>query len=175
MGNGDGGVQTVQVSYKGGPVQVTMKALFSPFEPSSMDENVSRQTLTLRLSKEWEAKVVEVEQLLLERVALESRDIFGRAMTAVEVADLYKSCTRKAGQYPMNLRVKVNHTGMQSTRYWDDSGNRSGMLQTFCNRSFNVVINIRSMWFGENDAFGLVVDATDIQTVASGDDMKCPF
>ena len=78
-GAGDG-VQTAQISYKGGPVQLAFKNLFSPFEPSSLDGSVSRQTLTLRLSKEWEAKIREVEHELLKRVSVDSRELLGLSL-----------------------------------------------------------------------------------------------
>ena len=167
-------VHSASVSYKGGPVQLALRNVFCPFNPSSMDGGEHRQTLTLRLSKSWEVAIADMERRVLERVASDSLQILGRELTNEEVHEMYKSCTRKTAEYPMNLRVKVTKTGLLGTRYWDANGNRLSAPDQHMATWFNAMLNIRALWCGAN-AWGLVIDVTDLQEVSVDDDSKCPF
>ena len=169
-----GEVQTAAISYKNGPVQLTMKQVFSPFEPSSMDGSVHRQTITLRMNKFWESILRDLEQSLVQRVSTESAKILGCDLTAEEVLQMYRSCTRKRGEYPMNIRAKINQTGMLATRYWGAGGDRQDAPAMYAGKYFNAVLTIRALWRGE-DAWGVVCDCTDLQEAQAGDDVACPF
>ena len=166
-------IRTSSLSFKGQGITFNLENVHSPFEPSALNPASARKTLTLRLSKEWEARFVNLEEALLARVAASSSAILGREIPEEEVQCMFKPHTKKTGDYPMNLRAKVTSVGLMATRYWDANGVRIGVLDAHEGQDFNVKIQLRSLWIA-NDAWGLVCDCTDIQRVAATGP-ECPF
>ena len=171
---GDGPVGTAGLTHRNQPIGIGFTNLHSPFNPSSFPNAMSqRQTLTLRLPREWEEALQCMESALLDRVAASSAEIFGREMPEEQVREMYKSITRKTGDYPMNVRVKLSSTGFSTTRYWSPGGVRVEPPESHECKDFNAKVVLRALWFAD-DAWGLVIDCTDLQEV-TGDLDPCPF
>ena len=133
-----------------------------PFEPSSFDLNEACDSA----SDCFEAALVhEVTQ---RRLAF-----FGETEEN-DIRDTYKPITRKAGDYPRNLRVKLNTAGLYAVRFWDADKNRIDAPETLLGMTVNVCVTLRALWIGE-DAWGIVVDCTDLQLAKSSIIQACPF
>ena len=171
---GDGGpVRTWGISYKNQPFSVTLPGVLSPFDPSSPMEDATRLTLTLRLPSGWDSVFDCFEDCLVHKMVEKGAEFFGRDIPEEELNEWYKPITKKQGDYPRNLRVKVNTQGPYRTRYWSSDKQPMQPPETHAGLSFNARIAFRGVWIGE-DAFGIVCDCTDLQVVDSAV-TACPF
>ncbi len=91
----DGVVKSVPIAHQQRPIVLSIQNAFSPFEPSAFHEGSSRKTLTLRLSKEWDAAFDCLEACLLHEVATSTYEFFGRPLGEEEVREMYKPITKK--------------------------------------------------------------------------------
>ena len=170
---GNGTVRNVPLAYKQQSLQVVITDCASPFEPSSMIEGASRLSLTLRLPKQWDSSVDCFESCLVHEIAERSQEFFGRSLPEEEVTALYKPISKKTGEYPRNLRVKVNTSGAYRTRYWAANKEEMAAPQSHAGLGFNARVAIRGLWFGE-DAWGVVAECTDLQLTEEAT-VACPF
>ena len=145
----------------------------SPFEPSSFVEESSRKTITLRLNKEWDAALDCFEACILHEATSRSAEFFGRSLGEEEVCEMYKPITKKTGDYPRNLRAKLNTAGPYAARYWAADKTRLDPPGTLAGVALNVRVSLRSLWIGD-DAWGVVADCTDLQVMQQCRE-ECPF
>ncbi len=168
----EGGLKSVPVSHQGHPIVLFIQNAFSPFEPSAFLEGSTRKTLTLRLGQEWDAAFDCFESCLLHEVSSRTYEFFGRPLPDEEVRGMYKPLTKKTGEYPRNLRAKLNTSGFYSARFWAADKTRLEAPETLACISFNVRVALRALWIGE-DAWGVVADCTDLQLVEHPPE-ECP-
>ena len=166
-------VRTFPVSVDGKEVCLSMGGVVSPFELSSLSEGNARKSLTLRLPKPWEEAIGCMESCLLHELCEQTEHFFQRPLTENEVEALYKPCSQKKDDYPRHLRVKVNTSGFHACRYWDTERKLCEPPVDHANYIWNAKIHVRAVWFGP-DGWGLVLDATDLQT-QSAPVAECPF
>jgi len=164
--------RTWAVSHGGKPIELTLEAVYSPFDLSSFNEN-ARKTLTLRLPKEWDNPFDCMEACLLHEVQEQSGRFFGQPQTAEHVTDAYKAVTKKNGEYPRHLKVKVQTTGVSSARYWNKDRKRISAPADHAGLLFTAKVVLRALWFAE-DAWGLVAEATDLM-LQDEVSAECPF
>ncbi len=169
----DGGVKSVPIAHQQRPIALSIHKAFSPFEPSAYAEGGTRKTLTLRLDKEWDAAFDCFEACLLHEVTTRSEEFFGRAVLPLEVREMYKPIAKKSGDYPRNLRAKLNTTGPYAARYWASDKTRLDAPETLADIHLNVRVALRAIWIGD-DAWGVVADCTDLQ-LAEQSPEECPF
>ena len=169
----ESGIKSVPLAHKQRPIVLSIQNAFSPFEPSAYVEGATRKTLTLRLNKEWDGAFDCFEACLLYEVAARSQEIFGRSLGEEELAEMYKPLTRKSGEYPRNLRVKLNTTGVYQVRFWASDKTRLDAPATLADTPVNARVALRAVWIGD-DAWGIVADCTDVQFVGLSSD-ECPF
>ena len=169
----ENGLKSVPVTHQERPIVLSIQNAFSPFEPSAFLEGSPRKTLTLRLSKEWDAAFDCFEACLIYEVAIRSQEFFGRNLGEEEVREIYKPLTKKTAEYPRNLRAKLNTSGFYAARYWAADKTRLETPDTLAGCSFNVRVALRALWIGE-EAWGVVADVTDLQ-LAEQPLEECPF
>ena len=168
------GLRSFPISVGGKWLSIQLLETTSPFEPSSLTEGGTRKTLTLRLNKEWDEPFGAMEEALVKLMAKKSKEIFGKKLSEEQLHGSYKPISKKTGEYPRNLRVKMNlGTGQYATRFWDMERTPTAIPETFAGQSFNTMLNIRSLWVSA-DAWGLVCDAAHLQLV-DGAPVECPF
>ena len=167
------GIKSVPLAHKQRPIVLSIQNAFSPFEPSAYVEGATRKTLTLRLSKEWDAAFDCLEACLLHEMTTRSQELFGRALSEEQVVEMYKPLTKKSGEYPRNLRAKLNTTGVYAARYWASDKTRLDAPETLADIHLNVRVALRAIWIGD-DAWGVVADCTDLQLVEQSSE-ECPF
>ena len=171
------------ITRAGKPIVLTIEGMYSPFEPSSMNES-ARKTLTLRLPKEWDAPFDCMEACLVHEVQERSHDFLGseteqKAMTTrlspspEHIAESYKAITKKNGEYPRHLRVKVQTSGASAARYWSKDKKRVSTPEDHTGMYFNAQVILRSLWFAD-DAWGLVAEAPDLM-IRDEACAECPF
>ena len=172
----NGPVKTWTLSIQGKPVEVDLMNVYSPFAPSSLVEESTRLTLTLRLPSEWDSVFDCFEAALCDEMLQSGRvvDLFGRDdVSAEDLEAWYKPITKKVGDYPRTLRVKCNTQGPYRTRYWGADKQALDRPSEHIGKLFNARVVLRGVWVGEN-AFGLVADCTDLQLVEEFQAV-CPF
>ena len=160
------------ITRAGKPIVLTIEGMYSPFEPSSMNESV-RKTLTLRLTKEWDAPFDCMEACLIHEVQERSHEFLGSWQSPEHIAESYKAITKKNGEYPRHLRVKVQTSGTSAVRYWDKDKKRVSTPEDHTGMYFNAQVVLRSLWFAD-DAWGLVAEAPDLM-IQDEVAVACPF
>ena len=121
-----------------------------------------------------EARAAAVGEAAKLSEAANSQALFGERLSEEQLIERYKSITQKTGDFPRNVRAKVNlGAGPYVTRYWDMARAAVPAPGLYAGKSYNAVLSIRSLWVS-NDAWGLVCDATDLQIVESPP-VDCPF
>ena len=166
------GLKSAPISYEGQPIVLTVNGAFSPFEPSALTEESTRKTFTLRLPRDWEDALDCMEACIVQKICEHSEVYFGTALDEEQVRSTYKAITKKTGDYPRNLRAKLNTEGPYSARFWAVDKSRIDAPETLAGVHVNVKCVLRALWFGD-EAWGIVADCTDVQLVEQVD--ECPF
>ena len=170
------GVRNVAFTHDGANVNLTIPGATLVFEPSSLIEGASRLNLTMRLGKEWDDAFDCFEASIVHAVCEDTARFFGSALPAHEVAEMYKAVTRKTGDFPRNLKVKITvGENRNRTRFWDMDKKPLEQPSSFSGLRCNARINLRGLWFSDAN-FGLVCDCTDLQILGERQsEAECPF
>ena len=96
--------------------------LTAPFGFSSWEES-SRKNLELRCTKGVEDYFTQFDEWVRAYLVQNSERLFKKKLIAEQVAECYKSPLHKKGDYPALLRTKVNTSGKNAVRIWDEQGN----------------------------------------------------
>ena len=168
-----GEVNTYALSCGGMDLLCHIHDAVSPFEPSSLADG-PRKTLVLRLPPSWDAPIGEMEEALIAEVAVRSTELFGERQSEEALRAKYKPISKKAGEYPRNLRVKLNTSGYHAARFWDLDRKRLEAPAEYSGLNFSAMVRFRALWVAA-DSWGLVCDATDMQVLAGPVSPECPF
>ena len=169
---GDSEVKSYPLTMGGMDIVLNLQGCLSPFDPSSLNGG-ARKTLTLRLPKIWDEPFGGMEAALIKEAALKSQHLFGEKLTADQLQERYKPIGKKVGEYPRQLRAKLNTDGFYACRYWDSERKRAEPPEDHTGILFNAVIKLRALWVS-SEAWGLVCDATDLQFLETAQ-VECPF
>ena len=155
------------LSHQSKPIIVVLDAT-SPFDISSMDPAHTRKSLSLRLSPAWEEHFGCMEACLIHEAGkLPQLGLGG------DPGFTYKPICKKTDAYPTHLRVKVNTTGLQRVRYWDQNKNRVDPPADHSGLSWSVRVELRAVWVS-GGSWGLVALATDLLQ-KEVEAVQCPF
>jgi hypothetical protein len=164
---------SVELRHAGLAIEMFMNKVVSPFEPGSFIQPCYRKTLTLRLPEEWDNALACLEACLIHEVIQRASTLFEDTFTSEQITAMYSPVTKKDGEYPRDLRTKINTNGSASVRYWDANKSRMTAPESHANICWNARVIIHGLWISK-DKWGLVVDATDlIQTEV--EIVECPF
>ena len=170
----EGGVKSFPLTCGGAELMLHMQGCVSPFDASDPPGgSSSRKTLTLRLPVVWDEPFGLAEAALVKEVTARSATLFGEKLSEEQVLDRFKPVTKKTGEYPRNLRAKINSTGFYSCRYWDGERKKAETPPDHAGLIFNAVVRLRSLWVSA-EAWGLVCEATDLQ-ILTQETVDCPF
>ena len=114
-----------------------------------------------------------LEDALIKKVASKSQTLFGEKLNEEQVLERYKRIAKKVGEYPRQLRTKLNTEGFHAARYWDSERHCTDPPQDHTGLVFNAVVRLRALWVS-SEAWGIVCDATDLQQL-SATPTECPF
>jgi hypothetical protein len=164
---------SVELRHADKPIEMFLNNVVSPFEPGSFVEPCYRKTLTLRLPTAWDNTLACLESCVIHEVVQRASTLFEDTYTAEQIDVMYSPITKQVGDYPRDLRTKINTNGTAAVRYWDADKNRVKAPESHANMCWNVRVIIHGLWISK-DKWGLVIDATDlIQTHVEIAD--CPF
>ena len=169
---GESDVKSYPLTMGGMDLVLNIQGCLSPFDPSSLNGS-ARKTLTLRLPKIWDDPFGGVESELVKEVATKSQTLFGEKLNEEQLLERYKPIARKVGEYPRQLRAKLNTDGFYACRYWDSERKRAEPPEDHTGLAFNAVIKLRALWVS-SEAWGLVCDCTDLQLLEAAQ-VECPF
>ena len=147
-------------------------AMLPVFEPKPFEEDATRINLVLQPTPEQEAELKSLDDWCLSTVAKRSEQLFGKVLTLEQLAPCYQPCLKTSDKYPPNLRVKVNLSGTNATRYWNAMGRRTIAPDTWIGNAVKPRIRIKALWFMAKQ-FGIVMELTDAQILEA--EIKCPF
>ena len=139
--------------------------LFAPFGgPSTYDGGAytPRQTLELRCSTDLETLMQQFDEWVLGYLETHAERFFKKKLTRQQLLDGYKSPMHRKGDYPPNLRCKIDLEGRMACRYWSEAGAERGPPDDYKLCDLKVRIMARSMWFMQKD-FGFTLQITDMQ------------
>lgn len=159
------------ITRAGKAVELTIEGLYSPWQPSSLNES-ARKTLTLRLPAEWDAPFDCMEHALVHEVIDQSDKFLGSAQSPEHIAESYKFITKKNGEYPRHLRVKIQTAGAYTVRYWNKDKKLVSAPEDHTGMRFTAKVVLRSLWFSD-EAWGLCAEATDL--MMQDEVAACPF
>ena len=114
-----------------------------------------------------------MEEALIKEIASKSQTIFLEKLNQEQVLERYKRITKKVGEYPRQLRTKLNTDGFYAARYWNSERQCTDPPEDHTSLAFNAVIKLRALWVS-SEAWGLVCDATDLQLIEAAQ-VECPF
>jgi len=167
------GGKSAFISRGGGPaVWQPCDAMLPVFEPSSFDGKGSPLNLALHITPEQEAEMRALDEWCLAEVARQSEQLFGKALTAEQLAPCYQPCLKTSEKYPPNIRVKLNLDGHRAVCFWDSNKQRTAAPSSWLDVAFRPIIRIKAVWFMAKQ-FGIVLELTDAQITEVVP--KCPF
>ena len=162
------------ISRENGPALWQPDEAMQPvFEPKVFndDRDATRVNLVLQPTAEQEADLRSLDEWCLATVAKQSEQLFGKALTVEQLAPCYQPCLKTSEKYPPNLRVKVNLSGTNATRYWNAVGRKTIAPDTWVGNAIKPRIRIKALWFMAKQ-FGIVMELTDAQILEA--EVKCP-
>ena len=145
--------------------------LTAPFGFSSWEES-SRKNLELRCTKGVEDYFTQFDEWVRAYLVQNSERLFKKKLTAEQVAESYKSPLHKKGDYPALLRTKVNTSGNNAVRFWDEDGNEAAEPTSWKEIQVKPLLHVRSLWI-MGPSFGFTVECTDLQVHTPR--RTCPF
>ena len=169
---GESDIKSYPLTMGGMDLVLNIQGCLSPFDASSLSGG-ARKTLTLRLPKIWDEPFGEMEQALIKEAAIKTKTLFGETLTEEQLQERYKPIAKKTGEYPRQIRTKLNTDGFYACRYWDSERKRAEPPEDHAGLAFNAVIKLRALWVS-SEAWGLVCDCTDLQLLEAAQ-VECPF
>ena len=164
-------LRIVPLKLQNGPITMTTEECYSPFDLSSPQEDANRKNLVLRLSETWESKIECMEANIMYWVSKDPERYFTEALGEEEIQERFKSSLHKKGEYPANLRVKVQTKGACQARYWNPEKQLIKKPATHAGCTFKAKLTIKGLWFGDSN-WGFTIEATDLLVQS---EHACPF
>ena len=162
------GAKCAPISKNGKPIILHLTSvqapLSSPFGISSFGpEETTRKSLELRCTPELEAFVGRLDDwargYLQENAFFKGKD--------------YRDCLQVKGEYPSQVRCKLNIAGAKSCRCWDIDKQRIDMPEDLRAPAELVpIVQVKSLWIMHKEV-GITLECTDLMCQIPAD--ACPF
>ena len=158
----ENGLQFAGLTVEGGPIILTLSGV-APFDPSSWQEESLVKNLDIRLDAATESMLECMQACIAERFTLPEYK-----------TDAFKPFLHKKEEYPANIRVKLQTTGLTKTRFWDSDKKLSGPPESYAGATFEAKVLLKGIWYAES-AWGVSLHATDLMLVAEAPIPEWPF
>ena len=100
------------------------------------------------------------------------QQVTNKKYSSEEIESNYKPVSHKREQYPRNLRVKINTTGSNKTRFW--SKDRTLISDPITSElEGNAEILLKGIWTSSDGPWGIIAECTHFQV--SNAEIECPF
>ena len=158
----EGGLQFASLTTADGPIILTLSGI-APFAPSSWQEKLLMKNFDIRLNAATEGQLECMQACIAERLTLPKYK-----------TDAFKPFLHKKEEYPSNIRVKLQTTGLTKTRFWGSDKKLSEPPESFAGATFEAKVLLKGIWYAEA-AWGVSLHATDLMLVAEAPVPECPF
>ena len=166
------GAKCAPISDNGKPIILQLTSihepLTSPFGISSFGaEETTRKSLELRCTPELEAFVIRLDAWARAYIQDNAERLFkGKAID-------YRDCLQVKGEYPSQLRCKLNIAGTKSCRFWDINKQRIDMPEDLRAPAEIVpIVQVKSLWIMHKEV-GITLECTDLMCLIP--EGTCPF
>jgi hypothetical protein len=156
---------------EGGPIVLFLEGCVAPFEPSSWQEESSMKNLDLRLHAVTESTFACMTESMFACMQACVAETFRLPKYKT---DAFKAFLHKREEYPANIRVKLQTTGLTKTRFWGTDKKQTGAPECYQGATFDAKIMIKGVWYA-GDCWGLSLHATDLMLVKEAAIPDCPF
>ena len=169
----EGNKRYIPISYNGNDLVLFLSQCFAPFAISQYDTK-DKRTLVSQLQPEWSGALDCMTDCLIHEVSEKSELFFGRVLDQDTLRAMYKNLVRQddAFKYPSTLSAKVQLSGCNKTRFWDEKKARIETPIEFQGMHYNAIVHIKGIYIQEN-SWGLFANITDCQVFTSN--VNCPF
>jgi hypothetical protein len=158
----ENGLRFTGLTVAGGPIVLTLSGI-APFDPSSWQEESLVKNLDIRLDASTESKLECMQACIMERFALPKYK-----------TDAFKPFLHKREEYPANLRVKVQTTGLTKTRFWRKDKKQTEAPECYAGATFEAKVLLKGIWYSE-ECWGASLQATDMMLIKDPPIPECPF
>jgi hypothetical protein len=153
-------------SWSPGPLKVQ-------WEPKSFDgSESSRVSICLQSTDAAEADLAGLESWAVATVASDPRRYLGQSISTQQVKDRFVSCVKANDRGFKTIRCKVNLTGKNAVRCWDEKKAQRPMPEEWLGLFLSPHIVARSIW-AQSSQWGIVLELTDAQVLEPK--LECPF
>jgi len=144
------------------------------FGPRAYDgsADVSRVSLCLRPTQAVLSQLDALDTAILNIAQQSSQAFFGKELTRDQISDRYVSPIKTSPPHPPLFRPKINLSGANPCRFWDDAGRRAELPEHWAGGSVTTRLCVKGLWFSQGQ-FGCLVEIHDahVHLVAE----QCPF
>ena len=166
------GARCAPISENGKPITLQLASihdpLSSPFGISSFGpEETIRKSLELRCTPDLEAFVQRLDARARAYLQDNAERLFkGKAIE-------YRDCLQMKGEYPSQLRCKLNIAGTKSCRFWGLDKQRIDMPEDLRSPAALVpIVQVKSLWIMHKEV-GVTLECTDLMCQIPEE--TCPF
>lgn len=145
------------------------------FEPSAFnDPSASRVNLCLSASPAIAQCLHDFHEWLVNTVALESKRLFGVALSVEDVrARMQPMLRTHEASGSQSLRVKLSLAGRSRVRLWDTAKNPISPPASWTHCTAKLKIRLKAIWLMGKSDMGVLCEASDIMLDEA--DVQCPF
>ena len=172
------GQKTAAIIRDGQPAFWTISSPATPlFAPSaykgvSGQDSSGRLSLCLNAGPDVLAEADALDTWCKSYATLHSDRLFGKALTAEQVADRYNGIVKRSDKYPPFLKMKIS-TDRNAPNFWDQNKQKRDAPEMWQMCQMLCKARIYGMWF-MGTSFGLTVQLSDAQITEEGA-FACPF
>ena len=160
----ENGLKFASLTTAGGPIVLTLVGCVTPFEPSSWQDDALAKNLDLRLDALTESKLGCMQACIAEKYGLPKYSTEG-----------FKPFLHKREDFPANIRVKLQTTGLTKTRFWSKEDKKlTKAPEQFAGATFDAKVLLKGVWYSES-CWGVSLQATDLMLTKDPPPIECPF
>ena len=122
------------------------------------------KNLDIRLDAKTESQLDCMQACIAEKFSLPKYNTDG-----------FKPFLHKNGEYPANIRAKLQTTGLTRTRFWSKEDKKLiPAPEQFAGATFDAKVLLKGVWYSES-CWGVSLQATDLMLIAEAAVPDCPF
>ena len=167
------GARSASISENGKPIVLQLTSvsepLSTPFGISSFgQEETTRKSLELRCTPELEAFLRRLDERAKGYIAEHGDRLFKNKPCE------YRECLQQRGDYPSQVRCKLNLAGTRACRFWDQHKERMSVAPDDVRAPCGLVpiVQVKNLWSMHKEV-GITLECTDLMCRIP--EQRCPF
>ena len=144
------------------------------FHPRKFREDAGEKVSLALITDELLYELGEaLDQWALTAARMQAIALFGKSLSAEEIAKAYTPLIRKSDDLRPLFRAKIWLQGPQQVRVWDCRG-RCTLPENLRDFEVRAQLVLKGLWF-HSGRFGLTVETQALQVKPWSEDTRCPF